>query len=151
MKSCIGIMPLWAVLCTPALSQNATQLVEFSTPAQKALFTRLTHELRCLKCQNQTIADSQAGLAEDLRREIREQVLVGSNADQIKEYMVARYGDFVLYRPRLTAKTLLLWASPALLLMLGLVLAWRFTRQSQTHSVSVAESDIEKARSLLDR
>jgi len=151
MSTGIRIIVLWAMLCAPALAQNATQLIEFSTPEQKALFTQLTHELRCLKCQNQTIADSQAGLAEDLRREIREQVLVGSNADQIKDYMVARYGDFVLYRPRLTAKTLLLWASPALLLLLGLIIAWRFTRQSQTQSVSVAESDIEKARSLLDR
>ncbi|MBX2825284.1 MAG: cytochrome c-type biogenesis protein CcmH [Gammaproteobacteria bacterium] len=135
----------------PVVAQDATQLVEFSSPDQKALFNQLTNELRCLKCQNQTIADSQAGLAEDLRREIREQVLSGSNASQVKDYMVARYGDFILYRPRFSGRTLLLWMGPVLLLLIGLFIAWRITRRRQANANPVADSELEKARSFLDR
>jgi len=79
----------------------------------------LEETLRCLVCQNQTLADSGASLAEDLRREVREQVAAGKSDEQIKQYLVARYGDFVLYDPPFKASTALLWAGPFLLLALG--------------------------------
>lgn len=131
-------------------SNTANSLVEFSTDAQLELFDSLTHQLRCLKCQNQTIADSPAGLASDLRRDIREQVEAGRNSDEIKQYMVERYGDFILYRPRLTFKTLFLWLGPAVMLLLGLWLAWGMTRQREAEVSTVDTTNIDKARSYLD-
>lgn len=81
----------------------------------------LAEELRCLVCQNQTIADSNAPLAQDLRREIRTQIAQGKTDGDIRAYMVQRYGDFVLYRPPFNAQTALLWGAPALLLLGGVV------------------------------
>jgi len=88
-------------------------------PAVEARLKELGEELRCLVCQNQTIADSAAPLAVDLRNQIREQVRAGRSDDQIRDYMVARYGDFVLYRPPLKGTTLLLWIGPFVLLLAG--------------------------------
>jgi cytochrome c-type biogenesis protein CcmH len=89
-------------------------------PAIEARMMALAQELRCLVCQNQTLADSQAELAADLRQEIRELMQKGQSDEQIKRYLVARYGDFVLYRPPLKPTTWLLWFGPALLLLGGL-------------------------------
>jgi len=89
-------------------------------PAVEARLKSLAEELRCLVCQNQTIADSNAALALDLRNEIREQIAQGKSDDEIRAYMVARYGDFVLYRPPWKATTILLWVGPFALLALGL-------------------------------
>lgn len=85
----------------------------------------ITQELRCLVCQNQTIADSQSELAADLRRQVREMLAAGRSDAQVVQYMTARYGDFVVYRPPLTAATLLLWFGPLLVLAAGLVLLVR--------------------------
>jgi len=90
-------------------------------PALEARMQRIAVELRCLVCQNQTVADSHAGLAEDLRREIREQLQRGASDEQVMKYMTDRYGDFVLYRPPLKGSTLALWAGPAVLLAGGLL------------------------------
>ncbi|MEK8049773.1 cytochrome c-type biogenesis protein [Ideonella sp. DXS22W] len=89
-------------------------------PALEARMMALAAELRCLVCQNQTIADSHAGLAEDLRRQIREMLARGLSDQQVRDYMTARYGDFVLYRPPFKASTALLWAGPGVLLVAAL-------------------------------
>ena len=89
-------------------------------PVLEARMQRITAELRCLVCQNQTIADSTSGLADDLRREVREQLRRGANDEQVVQYMTDRYGDFVRYRPPLKASTVVLWAGPGLLLVGGL-------------------------------
>jgi cytochrome c-type biogenesis protein CcmH len=89
-------------------------------PSTEARMVRIANELRCLVCQNQTIADSHAGLAEDLRRELREMVARGDSDAQIIKYMTDRYGDFVLYRPPLKLTTGVLWFGPAALLIGGL-------------------------------
>ena len=88
-------------------------------PVLEARMMRLTSELRCLVCQNQTIADSQSGLASDLRQQVREMLQRGASERQVVDYMTARYGDFVLYRPPLKGSTALLWFGPALLLIAG--------------------------------
>jgi cytochrome c-type biogenesis protein CcmH len=88
-------------------------------PALEARMLAITGELRCLVCQNQTIADSHADLAVDLRAEVREMLRAGRTPDEIRRYMTDRYGDFVLYRPPLKPTTLLLWLGPALLLVVG--------------------------------
>jgi cytochrome c-type biogenesis protein CcmH len=95
---------------------------EAADPALEARMVRITSELRCLVCQNQTIADSNAALAVDLRREARELIAQGKSDAEVVDYMTARYGDFVLYRPPLKATTFLLWFGPALLLVVGATL-----------------------------
>ena len=101
----------------------------FDDPALQARYENITHELRCLVCQNETIADSNATLAGDLRREVREMIAAGQSDEQISEFMIARYGDFVLYRPRMTRVTFLLWAAPALMLAFGAVAVVRVIRR----------------------
>ena len=97
-------------------------------PVLEARMQRIAIELRCLVCQNQTIADSPAGLSDDLRREIREQLLRGATDQQVVQYMTDRYGDFIRYRPPVKGSTMALWIGPAVLLVLGvavLVIALR--------------------------
>ncbi|TFG86072.1 MAG: cytochrome c-type biogenesis protein CcmH, partial [Chromatiales bacterium] len=88
-------------------------------PAQQELYERLTDEVRCLVCQNQTIGDSSAPLAADLRREIRQMIDAGQSEAEIKTFLLVRYVDFVLYRPRFMPTTALLWLAPVLLLVIG--------------------------------
>ena len=89
--------------------------------ALEARLQAIAGELRCVVCQNQSVADSQAPLAEDLRQRIREQLKAGRSPEEIRRYMTDRYGDFVLYRPPVNARTALLWFGPGLLLLAGLV------------------------------
>ncbi|MEO0422168.1 MAG: cytochrome c-type biogenesis protein [Pseudomonadota bacterium] len=91
----------------------------FEDPELQTRYDRLTEELRCVKCQNQTIGDSNAGIAKDLRLKVREMLLAGRSDEEILEYMVDRYGQFVLYRPPFNASTALLWLAPFLLLGAG--------------------------------
>jgi len=101
----------------------------FDDPAMQARYEHINRELRCLVCQNQTIADSNATLAQDLRREVREMLVAGKSDDEIRTFMIERYGDFVLYRPRMTMGNFLLWAAPVLLLLLGTFVGIRVIRQ----------------------
>jgi len=107
------------VLAASALAVARDAPPEAADPAIEARMVRITSELRCLVCQNQTIADSNAGLAVDLRKETREMLKQGKRDAEIVDYMTARYGDFVLYRPPLRTKTVPLWFGPALLLLIG--------------------------------
>ena len=105
---------------------------EAADPVLEARMVRITSELRCLVCQNQTIADSHADLAVDLRKQVREQLVAGRSDTEIVDYMTARYGDFVLYRPPFKATTVLLWLGPAVMLGGGLlVLAIVLRRRSR--------------------
>jgi cytochrome c-type biogenesis protein CcmH len=110
----------------------------FDDAALQARYEGITHELRCLVCQNETIADSSAPLAADLRRQVREMVAAGRTDDQIRDFMLARYGDFVLYRPRVTAVTLLLWAAPVLFLLIGAIIGIRYIRRQ------AAEAELDR-------
>ena len=100
----------------------AEMLLQFANDEQAGLYQLLTEEFRCLKCQNQNLADSNAGLAKDLRNEIYQAVLQGQGRDEIADYLVARYGEFVLYRPPVKKVTYLLWFGPFLLLLLAIKL-----------------------------
>lgn len=104
-------------VAAPAFATDAAPAAE--DPVLEARMTRIASELRCLVCQNQTIADSNADLAQDLRRQVREMLRKGDDDAKIINYMTERYGDFVLYRPPVKATTLLLWFGPALMLLLG--------------------------------
>jgi cytochrome c-type biogenesis protein CcmH len=98
-------------------------------PAVEQRLHKLSQELRCLVCQNETLADSRADLAEDLRREIREQIRAGKSDKEIIEFLTARYGQFILYRPRVTPTTYLLWFGPFVLLLGGLFLLFNYIKQ----------------------
>ena len=127
----LGARAVWAIDAAPA----------FSDPEQQARYERLASELRCLVCQNETIKDSNAGLAADLRRELREQMAAGKSDEEILKFLTDRYGDFVLYKPPLTTRTVLLWAAPALLLIMGLIAgAIVIARRSR---LPVADDDAE--------
>ena len=106
----------------------------------------LSQELRCLQCQNQTLADSPAGLAEDLRREIRVQMRAGKSDEEIVAFLTARYGDFILYRPRVTPATYLLWFGPFLVLLLGLFVLFRYIRQRRDSIAEKPLSDDDRRR-----
>jgi len=122
MKPCkLLILILSLTLSVSVLAQNSPvqEPMVFETQQQEDRFNQLTQELRCLVCQNQNLADSDAQLAHDLRAEVHEMLLTGKSNDEIKLFMVERYGDFVLYRPPVQENTYLLWAAPLVLLLLG--------------------------------
>jgi cytochrome c-type biogenesis protein CcmH len=100
----------------------------FEDPARQARYERLTNELRCVKCQNNNIADSNADIARDLRREVHEMIEAGRSDREILDFMVSRYGDFVLYRPAFKPSNYLLWFAPALAMIVGLVVLLRIIR-----------------------
>ena len=123
-----GLLLALLVACAaPAFAIDTERA--FDDPALQARYETIGRELRCLVCQNQTIADSNATLAQDLRREVREMIAAGKSDDEIRTFMVDRYGDFVLYKPRMTPVNYLLWAAPVLLLLLGTYVGIRFIRQ----------------------
>jgi cytochrome c-type biogenesis protein CcmH len=106
-----AVSPAWAIDPTEQLAD----------PEQQALYKSITEEVRCLVCQNNTIADSTAPLAADLRREIRRKIEAGQSRSEIKDFLVERYGDFILYKPRFRSWNLVLWLGPAALLVIGLI------------------------------
>ena len=97
-------------------------------PVLEQRYLTLTHELRCMQCQSEALADSQVSLAADLRLQVRELLVAGQTDDQIRDHMVARYGEFILFRPRMTWRNAWLWATPAVLMGIGLVVGWRIVR-----------------------
>jgi cytochrome c-type biogenesis protein CcmH len=113
----------------------------------------LAEHLRCLVCQNQTIADSNAELAQDLRRQVREQIAQGKSDSEIASFMVQRYGDFVLYNPPVKPTTLLLWFGPGLLLLIGIVMLIRNVRarSRRAEPAALTEAEHAKASGLLDQ
>jgi cytochrome c-type biogenesis protein CcmH len=133
---------LLGLLLCMELSFASAPLV-FEDAEQEQRFQTLTEELRCLVCQNQNLADSDAPLAQDLRQEIHEMLVAGRSDVEIRTFLVDRYGDFVLYRPALKGNTLMLWLAPALLLLIGgMVVFWsvRRHRLSETSDSSPTTS-----------
>ena len=112
-----------------AYRAQVSQPEAMDDPVVEASMKHLSKELRCLVCQNETLADSQAGLAEDLRREIREQIRAGKSDREIMDFLTQRYGQFILYRPQVTPTTYLLWFGPFVLLLIGMVVLFRYIRQ----------------------
>ncbi len=150
----IGRMLLLAGMLLTALPSHGQSVFaeyKFENAEQQSDFKELTAQLRCLVCQNQNIADSNAPLAQDLRREIHQMLTSGQTKHDVIDFMVQRYGEFVLYKPIMSLKTLALWFGPALFFIVGLIAIWRMTRRSA--QVSVAEPDrhaLAEARRLLD-
>ena len=131
------------------LAAVAFQVTGQEDPALERRVTALAHELRCLVCQNQTLADSNAALAQDLRNQIREQLKAGKSERDVIDFMVARYGDFVLYRPPFKATTVALWTGPFLLLALGVWLLVRRVRK-KAPPPELTEAERRRAAQLLE-
>lgn len=138
------------VLCPPAFGKEAVPTNLDRVQQKRAV--ELSEHLRCLVCQNQTIADSNAELAQDLRRQVREQIAQGRTDAEIVAFMVQRYGDFVLYNPPLKSTTLLLWFGPGVLLLAGIAALIRNVRLRKRRAEPARMSDEEKTRAgqLLD-
>ncbi len=122
---------------------------DFASEEQEALFNKLSNELRCLVCQNQAISDSNADLAKDLRDEIYGMLQQGKSEQEIVDFMVARYGDFVLYRPPMKPMTYVLWFGPALALVIGFFVVVRIVRrQRQAAAQEITAEDMERLKAL---
>jgi cytochrome c-type biogenesis protein CcmH len=137
-----------------ALGAHATtiEVYQFDNPQQEQAYKELTSELRCLVCQNQDIADSNAELAQDMRHKVFKMLKDGQDKQQIVDFMVQRYGDFVLYKPPLEGRTLLLWIGPFVLFVLGVWLMLRAIRKARRRDENIAidSNQIERAHHLLD-
>jgi len=134
-----SVLALFGVLSlVVAIPSAAFDIESMPTPEMQRRYDGLTHELRCMQCQNQSIADSPVGLAEDLRRDVREQIIAGKTDAQIRDSMVARYGNIILFRPPFTPSTAWVWVLPFLLLLFGVFVAVRIVR---TRTALVASDD----------
>jgi cytochrome c-type biogenesis protein CcmH len=145
------VLLLILMLGLAAVAQAGVEVHEFDSPEQEAKYRELTEELRCTVCQNQNIADSNAELATDLRRKTYQMVREGKSKAEIKDYMVQRYGNFVLYKPPVTAGTSLLWAGPFLFLLFGGWLLLRFIRRHRQsrRPDGIDEAQLRRAAALL--
>jgi cytochrome c-type biogenesis protein CcmH len=121
-----------ALVAAALLTAHATWAVDptqLPDPKLQARYETLTHELRCMQCQNESLADSPVELAADLRHEVRDQLLAGKSDEEIRSWMAARYGDFILFRPRYSLRNAWLWGAPGVLLLIGALASWRIIRQ----------------------
>ena len=137
------------LLANPLLAKEAAPLAEDPIVEQRLI--HISEELRCLVCQNESLAGSRAELAQDLRREVRDLIKQGNTDQQIKDFLVSRYGDFVLYRPQLKPSTWLLWGGPFVLLIVGLVVLVSYLRRRSKLIVEapLSEEDRKRAEVLL--
>ncbi|MBA1148120.1 cytochrome c-type biogenesis protein CcmH [Ectothiorhodospiraceae bacterium WFHF3C12] len=143
----LALMLLGTAMPVAALTMDS---YEFESEAERERFRELLAELRCLVCQNESLADSQADLAGDLREQVYEQMQQGKTNGEITEYLVARYGDFVRYRPPVTPGTYLLWFGPPVILLLGLFFAVRLLRGRTGQEQQLNEAQRRRAAELLD-
>jgi len=127
----LAVALLFATFGAFAQTDSVTRLDangQLEDPTLQVRFERITKELRCLVCQNESIADSNVELASDLRRQVREMLVAGKSDDAIFKFMTDRYGEFVRFGPPLSAKTLLIWGAPFIALLLGVVIIYRVAR-----------------------
>jgi len=150
---------LFIFLLMMSFASYAVDTHQLSDPKQQETYETLTKELRCLVCQNQTIADSNAELAGDLRRQVYEMLQQGKSREDIVQFMTDRYGDFVLYKPAFKGKTSVLWIAPVVFLMLGLITVFFVIRRKKAAASQHSDADAleinaekqKKIRSLLEK
>ena len=129
MKRAMSLLAAALLAMWIAMPSFAIDTTRFDDPVKQERYLKLTHELRCMQCQNTSIADSQVDLAADLRREVYDLVEQGKSDDEIRQFMVDRYGEFILFRPLTNARNLWLWGAPGLFLVIGVIVAVRVIRQ----------------------
>jgi len=143
----LALLVAWPAADT-ALAQTAVDVFEFETEAQERRFQQLSEEFRCPMCQNANLADSPGGVAADLRREIHSLIMEGRTDEEIEQFMHARYGDFIFYRPRFDATTLFLWLGPLFFLLIGGLVIVSIVRNNRNAGLASEKdlSDEEQAR-----
>lgn len=125
MSQCVKVIAVLLVALCSSTIALANSFYTFDSPKKEAQFHHLLKDLRCLVCQNQDLADSNAGLAKDLRQQVYQLVQQGKSDQEISDYLTARYGDFILFNPPVKSITLLLWFGPLFFLLLGLIIFWK--------------------------
>jgi cytochrome c-type biogenesis protein CcmH len=148
-SSFAALLALAAALAAPqAFAIDASP--PLPDPVLEQRYLTLTHELRCMQCQNESLADSPVGLASDLRRDVREQLLAGATDEQILDLMVSRYGEFILFRPRMSARNAWLWSAPVVLTILGVLIGVRVLRdrRKRVDVIDAANEDAASSESL---
>ncbi len=135
---------LW-VFCLSSFCFAAIDTFEFANQEQQARYKHFVDELRCPKCQNQNLSGSNASIAMDLRKQLYVMIEQGKSDEEIVTYMLDRYGDFILYKPRVTAKTIFLWGAPVFFLVIGLLVLITLLRHKRRLSVQAALSSDEQA------
>jgi cytochrome c-type biogenesis protein CcmH len=139
-----------AALLTSQPAQAQIDTFEFETDEQQQRFRRLSNELRCPLCQNTNLSGSTGGVAEDLRREVHRMIIEGMTDQEIEQFMFERYGDFIFYRPRLRAETVLLWFGPLLFLLIGGFVIYGIVKKSRTvAAASLSEEEYQRIKKLL--
>jgi cytochrome c-type biogenesis protein CcmH len=146
---CCAWACVWALSCWADAPKEARPLAE--DPVVEARLVSIAEELRCLVCQNESLASSRAELAQDLREEVRGLIRQGKSDAEVKQYLVQRYGDFVLYRPAFKPLTYMLWVGPFVLLLVGLLVLWLVlrARRAVSRPAVLAEADRQRAQQLL--
>ncbi|MFK5912972.1 MAG: cytochrome c-type biogenesis protein CcmH [Woeseiaceae bacterium] len=152
MKKISILLSLFVLLASSIFSvYAAVEVKQFKTPEHEQRYKVLTNELRCVVCQNQNIAGSNAALAKDLRKQVFKMINEDKSNDEILEFMVARYGDFVLYRPAFNSMNFLLWAGPFIIFIIGLTILVSFIRQRKKVVVNeLSNEEQEKLKQLLN-
>lgn len=149
-----GLVLLLLLTAMPGMVSAQVDTFEFDTPEQQARFRHLSNELRCPMCQNTSLTGSTGGVAEDLRREIHNMIMDGWTDEEIYQFMFERYGDFIFYRPRLRAETILLWFGPLIFLIIGGLVAWSIWRraraQDEKDEPELDEKQQQRLKELLD-
>jgi len=140
----------FVLLITIHSAQAKVESREFANPQMEADYNTLILELRCLVCQNQSLSDSNAELAQDMRAKVYKMLNEGKSKSEIADFMVARYGDFVLYRPPVKSSTFLLWFGPLIFFIVAAFIVFSFIRRQSTEKPVVEEQEQKKAHSLLD-
>lgn len=150
MRKLLFILLLAASAASTTVSAQVKEApLTTSNPELEKRVMALSEELRCLVCQNQTLADSHAELAMDLKQQVREKLAAGMSDKQVVNYMVERYGDFVMYRPPMKGTTFLLWFGPFVLLVGGILVLMRKLSRRQTTQADVPDTEFKRAASLL--
>lgn len=139
------------LVCSPLVGASNIEVYKFESKDREEIYKELTEELRCLVCQNQNIADSNAELAQDMRAKTYQLIKSGKSKAEIADYMSERYGDFVLYKPPFKASTAVLWIAPFLVFLLGVFLMLRSIRQrrSENEEKTLDNSKLQEASRLL--
>ena len=147
-----GLLIVLTLLFSFSASYAAVEIKKFDNEQQEQRYKYIIDELRCLVCQNQNISGSNAGLAQDLRKQVHKMILAGEDDEAIFDFMVTRYGDFVLYRPPFKASTFFLWVGPFIIFALGVFVLIRFIRQRKKVVVTeLSSTDKEKLKQLLNK
>ncbi|MGJ8687179.1 MAG: cytochrome c-type biogenesis protein [Spongiibacteraceae bacterium] len=152
MKAVITVFTMLLVF----LSGSAFAVIEsyeFDNDLQRKRYQHFIEELRCPKCQNQNLSGSDSAIAKDLRQVVHSMLIVGKSDIEITQYMLDRYGDFILYQPRFTVATAVLWLAPALLLLIGVVIWWRLSRAKTTVVKTISkltDTEQQQLQALLD-